>query len=101
MIVLGKYSFNNGKEVIEDNYAALLQEVCDTIVEVDSSECLTKKSKEKTMPGKILYNPRTLNERFKIHFAMRGWTNKKVKCDYPTQYYVDGYKHEKSRGASV
>jgi hypothetical protein len=99
MIILGKYSFNDGKKVIEQNYSALLQEVYDTIVEVDSSECLTKKSKEKTMPGKILYNPRALNDWFKVYFARRGWTNKKVKCDYPTQYYVDGYKHEKSGGA--
>ena len=99
MKIYGEYSFNGGKETISKQYPELLQEVYDTIQDVDSSICLTKKSKEKTMLGKTLYSPPALNKGFKDHFGKRGWVNKKVKCDYPTQYYVSGYKPKTTRGA--
>ena len=99
MIVLGKYSFNNGQEVIEEKYPTLLKEVHDIILEVDSSKCFTKKSKEKTMPGRILYSPFALNKNFKIHFTKKGWINKKVTCDYPTEYYIKDYNPQTTRGA--
>ena len=91
MIIAGTYSFNDGLNIIQSNYSTLLNEIKEIIAEVDASKCRTKKSKEKTMPGRILYSPMTLNKSFKRHFSKKGWESKKVQCDYPTEFYEDNY----------
>lgn len=91
MIIAGRFSFNNGAEAVNNKYPHLLKEIEEIISLVDSENCKTKKSKEKTMPGKILYSPQELNKEFKRLFFGRGWRKKKVKCDYPTQYYSEDY----------
>jgi hypothetical protein len=63
--IAGMYSFNGGKEAIEARFVAELYEVKQIIMAVDSSQCKTKTSHEKTMPGKMLYSPRMLNKAFK------------------------------------
>lgn len=92
MKIAGIYSFNRGKETVEKKYPDLLKEVEQAISAVKASEHITKTSKEKTMPGKMLYNPMSLNKAFKAAFGQRGWKSVRVKCDYPTAYYVEGYK---------
>lgn len=100
MIVGGVYSFNSGAEVIEAKYTAELREVEQIIALVDSSQHKTKTSHEKTMSGRILYNPRALNKAFKREFEARDWQKYKVRCEYPTEYYVTGYvPNTSSRGA--
>jgi len=100
MIIAGRFSFNNGSEVINDKYPDLLKEIEDIIRLVDAENCKTKKSKEKTMPGRILYSPQDLNKEFKKLFYARGWTNQKIRCDYPTQYYSEDYMpKDLNRGA--
>lgn len=100
MIIAGRFSFNNGAEVIAAKYPHLLKEVKEIIGLVDSAKCKTKESKEKTMPGRILYSPFALNKEFKRLFYKRGWINKKVNCNYPTQYYSDDYiPKDLSKGA--
>lgn len=91
MIIAGRFSFNNGAEVINKKYPHLLKEIEEVIGLVNAENCKTKKSKEKTMMGKILYSPKALNKEFKKLFFARKWINKKVKCDYPTKYYSDKY----------
>jgi hypothetical protein len=91
MIIAGMYSFNGGREVIESRYTTELREVGQTITAMDSLQCRTKTSREKTMPGKILYSPRALNKCFRQEFEARGWRKYKVRCEYPTEYYVPGY----------
>ena len=91
MIIAGMYSFNNGREVIEAKYTTELWEVDQIIAAVDSAQCRTKTSREKTMPGKTLYSPRALNKCFKQEFEARDWRKHKVRCEYPTEYYVPGY----------
>ena len=39
----------------------------------------------------MLYSPRALNECFDAEFAARQWRRERVYCEYPTDYYVDGY----------
>jgi len=92
MRIAGIYSFNSGREVIEDQFATELREVKQVIATVDSEEHRTKSSREKTMPGRMLYSPRALNKAFKTEFEEQGWRTHRVTCDYPTQYYVDGYQ---------
>lgn len=62
MILAAQYSFNNGLNEITQRYSHLLAEVKEAIRAVDASQAKTKISKEKTMPGKMLYSPVALNE---------------------------------------
>jgi hypothetical protein len=91
MIIAGTYSFNNGLNTIKKQYPKLLTEIQKIIGKVDATKCKTKKSKEKTMPGRILYSPVKVNAVFKEEFFRQGWINKKVVCDYSTQYYQTDY----------
>ena len=96
MIIAAKYSFNGG-DAIQKEYAHLLQEVKDIILSVDASQCKTKKSKEITMPGKMLYSPKDLNRVFAEGYESKGWEKMRVKCDYPTNYYQPGYSPKPMR----
>jgi hypothetical protein len=99
--VAAEYSFNRGKQEIAGRYPHLLAEVYAAIKEVDSSRHKRKRSAEKTMPGRMLYSPRSLNKAFTRAFDRNGgWHAVRVPCEYPTQFYVDGYKSEfHNRGA--
>ena len=89
MRIVAKYSFNNGEEVVRNEYAHLLHEVENTICAVDSEKYKTKKSTEKTMPGKMLYSPVALNAAFKEIFFGKGWINHREKCEYSDEFYID------------
>ncbi|ACL25126.1 BglII/BstYI family type II restriction endonuclease [Chloroflexus aggregans] len=91
MIIAVIYSFNRGEGIIRSQYSAELGEVEQVIAAVDSTQCKTKTSREKTMPGRMLYSPRALNRAFTKEFGSRGWEKYKVQCDYSTEYYVPGY----------
>jgi hypothetical protein len=100
MIIAAIYSFKNGEDIIRSLYPGELQEVEQIIAAIDSTQCKTKISREKTMPGRTLYNPRALNRSFTKEFERRGWKKYKVQCDYPTNYYVPGFvPKSSSKGA--
>jgi hypothetical protein len=100
MIVAGRYSFKGGEEYIQANYHKLLDEIYDIIGSVSSSYHLTKVSKEKTMPGRKLYEPRALNNTFKKEFHQRGWHVQRIPCAYSTEFYVEEYRPERfNKGA--
>ena len=100
MRVVGKYSFNDGERFIEENYPIELQGVYTVIEKVDATQHKTKTSREKTMAGRSLYNPRNLNAAFTGEFKSRGWTKHRIECVYSTEYYVDGFRPDKpSKGA--
>lgn len=98
MIVAGEYSFNSGREFINQKYELLLNEIRKIIAAVDADQHKTKKSKEKTMPGRTLYSPISLNKAFKAEFSKRDWRKVKVQCDYPPNYYTKNYEPKKLRG---
>lgn len=100
MRIAGIYSFKEGKEVIESQYPQEFIEVQQVIAAVDSTRCRTKASREKTMPGRILYSPRALNSAFKREFEARGWQKHKVPCEYPTDYYLPDTSLLLQRGPS-
>lgn len=91
MIIAGRYSFNRGLKIINRKYPDLLQEIETIIRKITASKCKTKESKEKTMPGRMLYSPKKLNAAFKSLFSSEGWSSPRVKCQYPTKFYADGY----------
>jgi len=91
MKIVAKYSFNSGADAVLSKYPLLLKEIEMIITGVDASAHMNKISKEKTMPGQMLYAPKELNASFKQGFMNRGWETVRVKCDYPMDLYVDGY----------
>lgn len=91
MKIAGLFSFNDGNDVVSKKYPSLFQEVKDVIQSIDASLCKTKESKEKTMPGRLLYSPKDLNQQFKGLFCSKAWRSVRVSCEYPTEYYLDDY----------
>ena len=68
MVIAGEYSFKDGLERIRDKYPHLLEEIYEVIDTIDAQEHKTKKSQEKTMPGKMLFSPPSLNKDIKWEF---------------------------------
>lgn len=92
MIIAGEYSFNGGKTYIEKHYPHLLAEIREVIASVDASQHKTKESKEARRGYQMLYSPLSLNRAFKHEFGSRGWANRRVHCEYPTQFYTPEYQ---------
>lgn len=99
MQIAGIYSFNKGKELIEKAHPKLLDEISGIIASIDARRYKNKKSKEKTMKGRMLYSPIKLNKAFKDKFQKAKWRTIREKCNYPKQYYVQGYSYPDTRGA--
>ena len=99
MIIAGVYSFNKGKEIIEKKYFYLLKEIENVIANIDSKQYMIKESKEKTMPGKMLFSPISLNQAFKREFSKLDWKCVRIKCEYPTCYYTKDYTPDKISGS--
>ena len=96
MIIAAEYSFNGG-DAIKKTQSHLYKEVEDVIATVDAAQCKTKTSEEITMPGKMLYSPKALNTAFAVGFESKGWKKKRVKCEYPTDYYRPEYSPKPMR----
>jgi Restriction endonuclease BglII len=93
MRIVGLYSFNGGLEYVRQHFPNELNELKKAIENVHAEAHKTKVSREKTMPGKILYSPVDLNKAFKAELFPLGWKNIKEKCDYSGSYYIDGYEN--------
>lgn len=91
MRIAAKYSFNKGEEEITRRYAHLLPEIHAAISAIGATQHKTKQSKEKTMPGQMLYSPVSINTAFKAELGKTDWVPVKVYCEYPTTYYLDDY----------
>lgn len=74
-----------------------LGQILDVIESIDAAGHRTKVSREKTMPEKALFNPRSLNKAYRKAFVAAGWRSHRVYCEYPTTYYVADY----ARGPAV
>lgn len=91
------YSFNHGTEIVSEKYPDLVVEINAAIKSIDAAKHKTKKSKEKTMRGQMLFSPVSLNIAFKRQLIGKyKWNPVRVKCDYPTEYYVPDYKFKKA-----
>lgn len=100
MRVAGVYSFNGGTEAVTARYPDLMTEVNAAIKAVKAADHKTKSSTEKTMMGRMLFSPRSLNAAFKRAFFAKGWQAIRVSCAYPTTHYLEGYKaRSANRGA--
>jgi hypothetical protein len=100
MKIIGVYSFKNGREIIEDQFGRELDEIKEAITAVDGLLHKTKTSQEKTMFGRTLYKPGSLNRAFKREFSQRGWRTHRIAANYPTKFYAQDYTQpETARGA--
>lgn len=91
MNIAAAYYFNNFEKYFWD-YKDEMREIGEIIEFVNSAEYKIKESREKTMPGKLLYDPRSLNDAFKDAFISKGWNTVRVKCEYSNKYYVSGFR---------
>ena len=82
MKIAEKYSHLNGEEYLIVHHNSLYSEIKDVIKTLDANSRMTKKSKEKTMRGKMLYNPKALNKEFNRKFRKLEWNESRYK------YYV-------------
>lgn len=100
MKIVGKYSIKKGEEIIMKNFKKEFFEIEKIITSIKADKLKIKKSKEKTMPGKMLYSPIALNKAFKKEFLKLGWKMVREKCVYPKQYYIKNYLSDNvSKGA--
>ncbi|MDI6773306.1 MAG: BglII/BstYI family type II restriction endonuclease [bacterium] len=97
MRLAGAYSFNDGERQVSARHAHLLSEIKKVIESIDASQHKTKVSKEKTMPGQMLYDPTSLNKAFKREFRKRGWRPVRVPAKYSTAYYLPGHEPKRLR----
>ena len=100
MIIAGKYSFNGGEETVLKKYPHLYREIEGVIKSINAEDHKVKVSKEKTMPGTMLYSPDSLNKAFKKEFAKYSWEKLRIHCEYPTQFYTKDFTPNKlNKGA--
>ncbi|MDR0233443.1 MAG: hypothetical protein LBI31_01335 [Zoogloeaceae bacterium] len=100
MKIVAQFDFNGGKDKVFTQYKNELAEIKSVIEAIDATRFKTKISKEKTMPGRMLFSPSKINKEFKRLLLPAGWKNHKVNCDYIHGETLDGYipaKHSSSK----
>ena len=78
MKVVSEFSQKNGKEFISREFPHELKEIYKVIESVNLQNFKTKISKEKTMPGQLLYSPSALNWDYKTKFNSLGWYENRI-----------------------
>jgi hypothetical protein len=78
MKIAQTYSHLNGLEFLLVHKPKLWTEIKQVIANVDAHKCKTKVSKEKTMPGKLLYSPIDMNATFKDLLRKKRWEESRV-----------------------
>ncbi|HLJ57604.1 MAG TPA: BglII/BstYI family type II restriction endonuclease [Chthonomonadaceae bacterium] len=87
MKIVQYYSHLNGYEHILVPKPHVWQEISRVITAVDAAKHLTKVSKEKTMAGRVLYAPKSLNAEMRAGFAKLRWAEKRT-----TYWVIDDSK---------
>lgn len=91
MNIVGVYSFNRGKEVIEQQYATELNEIVAVIREVTSTSTRDRIGAEIHTPEHMSYQAGSLQQAFTREFQARHWQNGELTYAYPGTYYTSGY----------
>ncbi len=73
MRIAANYSHLNRLEYLLVHKPKLWQEIQDVIHSVDAMAFRTKISKEKSMPGKVLFSPKEMNAAMSSAFKARNW----------------------------
>ena len=103
MQVIARYSHLNGEEYMKVHHPTLLDEIEGVIAGVDAERCRTKKSKERSRMGKILYSPVDLNVAFKDGFQAHRWEQRRatfyVTADESLMRYVREFPADQQKQA--
>lgn len=78
MRIAETYSHLNGYEFLLVHRKGLWKEIAAVIKQVDAGRCKTKVSKEKDMPGRLLYSPIDMNAAFSALLKAREWKESRV-----------------------
>ncbi len=78
MKIVETYSHLNGLEYLLVHKKQLWSEIQKVIQGVDAEVCKTKKSKEKTKMGKLLYSPIDMNKSFSALLKAKKWQESRV-----------------------
>jgi hypothetical protein len=78
MKIAETYSHLNGLEFLLVHKPGLWREIQDVVSAVDATECRTKVSQEKTMKGKLLFSPVSMNAAFKQLLRDKAWEESRV-----------------------
>ena len=81
MRIISSFSHKEGERFIRQRWPQELDEVLEVIKNVDAESCRVKRSKEKTMLGKLLYSPEELNKSFRKLFSQRGWRKRRIRME--------------------
>lgn len=73
MEIKARYSHLNGEEYLLVHRKQLWDEIQAVIKEVDAFSCRTKVSRERTMPGRLLFSPTDMNRAFHAGLTRLGW----------------------------
>jgi hypothetical protein len=84
-----EYSHLGGSQILKVDYPEIDKEI-DAVIDEIAGLKKTKKSKEKTMRGELLYSPKEINNEFKKGFYKRGY--KELKDTYTIK--LPNYKKE-------
>lgn len=82
MRIVETYSHLNGEEYLLVHRPKIYEEIREAVAAVDAGVHQTKRSREKTMPGKKLFSPKALNKSFEEQFHRREWRESRYR------YYV-------------
>ena len=77
MKLVEKYSHLNGEEYLLVHHKIEYEEIIDVIENVNALKHKTKISKERTMKGKRLWNPKSINKEFETIFETKGWKSQR------------------------
>ncbi|MCK4731577.1 MAG: hypothetical protein KAT65_03880 [Methanophagales archaeon] len=88
MRIVERYSHLNGEEYLLVHHRDIYGEIENIIKSVGADKFKTKVSKEKTMPGKLLYNPDELNREFKRLFKQKNWEDVRYSYYVTTDYSI-------------
>ena len=77
MQIKARYSHLNGEEYLLVHRKQLWNEVQAVIGKVDALACRTKVSRERTMPGKMLFSPTDMNRAFSDGLRQLGWSERR------------------------
>ena len=78
MRIVEQYSHLNGLEYLLVHKKSIWKEIRSVIESVDASSCRTKKSREKTKQGRVLYSPVDMNKAIKAGFDSHKWAEERV-----------------------
>lgn len=88
MKIGAKYSHLNGEEYLIVHHKKEYEELLSVIAAIDASVHKTKVSKEKTMAGKVLYSPSSINKDFKTKLEALDWKESRRNFYVSDQYDV-------------